>query len=397
MNAHAPLGRGPMTAAMLSPAAYHAPGIFAAELNNIFGKGYQFVAMTDELANDRDFVCVQHAGASLVVQNFKGELRAFINVCSHRFKRIHDEVRGNRSLTCMYHGWTYDRSGYPAGLPKRAQYERDGQRDANLYLTVHEVATCGKFVFVKSAGSMTLREQLGSFHDVLEELSRHIGAQIHFGDISTRANWKLLVENVVECYHCVVIHQETFLASGYGKASADDIVIEGGNSSFHLPRLDARDEATRKRFLSHLKNRSLSHDSFHHIHVFPNLFVASTEGMHFYVGHALPISPTESLLRVRYYEPAHPFASWKRGRQDMLNAETTAIGLRLIDEDRTILESIQHGVQFADKAGVLGEEEVRIRGFQDHYRAMMAMDGLPGPFSGLRGEQGDPGLLHGPD
>lgn len=382
MNAHVPLNRAD-AAAMLPPSAYYAPNIFAEEVKRVFGRDYQFVATTNELTSDRDFVCVQHAGASLVVQNFKGELRAFTNVCSHRFKRIHDEVRGNGPLTCMYHGWSYDSSGYPAGLPKRAQYERTGERNPDLCLTAHEVATCGKFVFVKSTGSITLREQLGSFFDVLEELSCHIGAEIHFADIATQANWKLLVENVVECYHCVVIHQETFLASGYGKASADEIVVEGGNSSFHLPRMDARDEAARKRFLSHLKDRTLAHDSFHHIHIFPNLFIASTEGMHFYVGHVLPISPTESLLRVRYYEPAHPFASWKRGRQDMLNAETTSIGLRLIEEDRAILESVQQGVRFADKAGMLGEEEVRIEGFQDHYRAVMALGEGLGPFHSM--------------
>ena len=376
MNAQAGLHRhGGHANRRLSPRFYYAPEVFKEELGRIFGQDFQFVAMADELADDRDYVCVQHAGASIVVQNFKGELKAFTNVCSHRFKRIQDEVRGNRALSCMYHGWTYDRTGYPSGLPKRTQYERDGQRDPGLCLTEHEVATCGKFVFVKSAGPRTLRDQLGGFYSVLEELSPHIGAQIHFSEVPTQANWKLLVENVVECYHCVVIHQETFLASGYGKAAADEVVIEGGKSRFHLPRLDARDEAKRKRFLSHLKDRSLAHNSFHHIYIFPNLFVASTEGMHFYVGQALPISATESLLRVRYYEPAHAFASWKRGRQDMLNAETTAIGLKLIEEDRAILESIQHGVRHADKAGVLGEEEIRIRSFQDHYRRVMAAHG----------------------
>jgi phenylpropionate dioxygenase-like ring-hydroxylating dioxygenase large terminal subunit len=58
-----------------------------------------------------------------VLQNFKGEIRAFANICSHRFNRIQTEPRGNRPLMCAYHGWNFDESGFPRGMPRREGFD----------------------------------------------------------------------------------------------------------------------------------------------------------------------------------------------------------------------------------------------------------------------------------
>lgn len=350
--------------------AYYSPQAFEAELGRLFGRGWHFVGMTTELAKDRDFVCVEHAGASVVVQNFRGELKAFQNVCTHRFNKIQTDDRGNRPLSCGYHGWTYDRTGFPFGIPKREQYLTGD--DAELCLPSYPVDTCGKFVFVKMGDGPSLAEQLGQFYPVIADFSRHIGPAIHYGVVPHAANWKLLVENVLECYHCATVHRDTFIPMGIGRMPLETVVSESGHSSCHFPRVEGRREKLRDSYLSHLKDRGLSHQSLYHIHVLPNLFISSPEGLAFYVGHALPIAPGETLLRTRLFEPAVELDVKARAKQETINQTSVASTIEVIEEDRLVLEQIQKAIRFSDRPGRIGDEEVRIKGFQQRYAEEMA-------------------------
>jgi phenylpropionate dioxygenase-like ring-hydroxylating dioxygenase large terminal subunit len=348
---------------------YHDPAVFRDEMERLFS-GYQFVALLSELSNDRDFVCLDLPGLPLVIQNFKGEIKAFRNVCSHRFTKIQFEDKGNRPLACRYHGWSYDSTGFPYGMPKREEYELpDGPR--GLCLTEYKIETCGQFVFVNLGTNQPLADFLGRFHASLEEMSPHIGALIHYDTVSHAANWKILVENVLDNFHCALLHRETFIAFGFCKLPLEDIVVEGSHSSFHVPRSPSDNEKLRRRAFSHLDRRGYAHDSFFHIHIFPNFFVASNEGMSFYVGHAVPVGPDRTILRVRYFEPALQFSPSERTRQDLVNLQTRSNGLKVIEEDRPILEQVQQGVEGADKPGVVATSEVRIRAFLEQYTARM--------------------------
>ena len=89
---------------MIPKLNYQSAAVLDEEMRLLFKGGFQFAALATELAGNRDFVVVEQHDCSIVVQNFKGELRAFQNVCSHRFNKIQTEERGNRPLTCRYHG-----------------------------------------------------------------------------------------------------------------------------------------------------------------------------------------------------------------------------------------------------------------------------------------------------
>ena len=351
---------------------YYSAEVFEREMSSLFGSRWQFVAMTSELENDRDFVCVDYHGTSVVVQNFKGSIRAFQNVCTHRFNRIQLEDRGNSPLTCRYHAWTFDKEGFPAGLPNRAQVLGDDVNIEDLCLTRYTVETCGKFLFVKlGQEDLSLRAFLGSFYQTLEELSPHIGAEVLFTTMKHKANWKLLVENVLDKHHCPIAHRDTFVTQGYCLKGVDDVVQDGLHSSHQVPRAPTQREGARNIFLSHLKNRSYKHDSYFHLDVFPNLFVASSEGLAFYVGQLLPRGPEETDLRIRYFEAAVELSPKHRARQDQLNADNNVNGIAILDEDRTILENIQKGVRMSSKPGVVARDEARVVGFLNNYRQLM--------------------------
>ncbi len=360
---------------MIDKRAFLDDDILRDEAARLMNAGFTFAGMTDELANERDFVTLDHPNAAIVVQNFKGELRAFQNVCAHQFARLQDGARGNRLLMCRYHGWNYNAAGYPFGIPRRSEYRLDDVDPACLSLKPYRVETCGRFVFVAAPDCpFDLRTWLGGFWQTLEELSEHLGRQYRFEELPHRANWKLLVENVLDYYHCATLHRETFVADGYCVSGPQDVTVDGPHSSFQLPRTPSADEEqerVRRRFLSHLANRSFQHDSYLHLFVFPNLFISSTEGRAFFVGQALPVRAAETNLRVRYYEPAG-IANRHRSRQEMVNQQFSETGLAIIaNEDKPILESIQANMALANSPGFLGEGETRIRAWRDNYAHAM--------------------------
>jgi phenylpropionate dioxygenase-like ring-hydroxylating dioxygenase large terminal subunit len=369
----------PQDVALVPKRAYFSDDVLREEVSRLFAGSWLFVGTTAELAENHSFVTLDLPGVAVVVQNFKGELRAFQNACTHRFNRIQTQERGSRPLQCGYHAWTFDQSGFPAGRPKRDQFpsETPASRE-RLCLPRYRVETWGCFVFVDVSGAAPpLGDFLGEVGDPLKTLGAAIGHEIQYTSYPHACNWKLLVENVLECYHCAAVHPETFIEGlGVGRQQIRDIVVDGGHSSCHFPRTEIKREKLRRKVLSHLSEREYAHDSFFHIFVSPNLFVSSTEGVTFYIGQALPVDARHAVLRTRIYEPRASLSAGGRARQDLLNAQSVTMVERVIAEDRAILEAVQRGVEVSSKPGILGADEVRIAAFFAHYRQRMG-DALP--------------------
>ena len=179
---------------------YLSDAVLTEEIDKLFKAQWLFVGLTSELAQNNSFVTLDIPGISLVVQNFGGNLRAFQNICTHRFNKIQTEERGRRPLMCGYHAWSFDQTGFPFGRPKREQFPANTVEEReNLCLPNYPVEICGSFVFVNiDRTALPLRENLGDLFEDLETISAAMGEEIHYGLVPHHANWKLLVENVLE-------------------------------------------------------------------------------------------------------------------------------------------------------------------------------------------------------
>jgi choline monooxygenase len=352
---------------MLPKIYYSDPRHLEVEVDAIFKSSWIFVGMEEELKDNNDFVCVEFLGVSIVVQNFSGSLRAFQNVCSHRYNPLQYERHGNRPLICRYHFWRFDKDGSPIGNSAKSA-ERGGSKSC---LKKYHVEQCGKFIFVSMQPEPTdLKSFLGEYYGLLLELSKHIGREVSIENIQHAANWKLLVENVLECYHCASVHPETFIKGlGVGRRPLEQILYSQQHSSCHFPRTETENEGRRNLLLKHLNDRSFKHSSFYHIFIFPNLFISSTEGSSFYVGNALPLKADETDLISRFFEPAVELTDREIRKQQFINDQSTALGVKVIMEDRTVLERIQKVIQIAEVDGCLDRQEERIGHFFESYRS----------------------------
>jgi glycine betaine catabolism A len=196
---------------------YTDPEVFASERQAIFGRMWFCAVRSAEIAGTGAYHVVSAGGESvLIVRGHDSALRAFLNVCRHRGARVCPQESGQvrRNLRCGYHAWTYDLDGRLVAAPNLAAMT-DIDRDAYGLIRVGLREWLGyAWVCVASSppsfedtviGAVTERLGDRSAIDRYHAEDLAVGRRITY-DVA--ANWKLIVENFMECYHCAAIHPE---------------------------------------------------------------------------------------------------------------------------------------------------------------------------------------------
>jgi glycine betaine catabolism A len=237
--------------------------VFALEQEKIFEAMWFCVVRSDDLGGPGAFKTVQVGRENLLVSRSRtGEIRAFFNVCRHRGARLTTAETGavKRAFQCGYHAWTYDLDGKLIAAPNLTKMPDVDRVDYGLRRVA--VREWLGYVWVCLADEPPAFEDtvLGDVVDRLgtvEMLDRYdvpslkVGRRIVY-DVA--ANWKLIVENFMECYHCATIHPELTevlpeFADGYaaqyfvghGAVFGDEIAgftIDGTAGVEPIPTLD---------------------------------------------------------------------------------------------------------------------------------------------------------------
>lgn len=192
----------------LPQAFYNDPRLFALDMQEIFTKEWLFAGMTCEIPAKGNFMTVEVGDNSvIIVRGAEGRIHAFHNVCRHRGSRLCVKDKGKvAKLVCPYHQWTYELDGRLlfAGTDMGDDF------DLSSYgLKPVHVRSAGGFLFI------SLAEQPPAIDDFLATLETYlepyrmdevkVAAE---SSIVEQANWKLVIENNRECYHCNGAHPE---------------------------------------------------------------------------------------------------------------------------------------------------------------------------------------------
>ena len=178
------------------------------EVEHIFTGSWLCLGRTDGLPGPGQASAMSAGRARLLlVRDGAGELRAFHNTCRHRGHELLPEgaVAAVRQLRCPYHSWTY---GLDGSLRSAPSFTGTAGFDPGEYpLIPVQLAERHGWVFAKTAGDIEeLEAHFGNLDELLDpyDPGRLIEAARH--EYVVEANWKLLVENYHECYHCTSIH-----------------------------------------------------------------------------------------------------------------------------------------------------------------------------------------------
>ena len=192
----------------LERAFYTAPEIFERERERLFSRYWILAGHASQLARAGDYFLFEVAGECLIlIRDQTGDIRALYNVCRHRGSRVLLEPAGNvAALVCRYHGWRYARDGslqYAAHMPEDFDPSCFGLRHAQVQVLEGLIFVCPGDA--PAAGFGHVAEGLAPFLKLHGTAGARIARRTVF---PVAANWKLTVENYLECYHCKIAHRE---------------------------------------------------------------------------------------------------------------------------------------------------------------------------------------------
>ncbi|MEO8106146.1 MAG: aromatic ring-hydroxylating dioxygenase subunit alpha [Actinomycetes bacterium] len=221
---------------MLPAAAYLDPEVLTWEHDNVFAGGWVSIGRAGSFVKTGDRRAYQVGGEGiLVVLGTDGRLRGFYNSCRHRGHELlpaGGEATGSL-IRCPYHAWVFTPDGDLRGVPPTHEGDVTDLSQHSLVPVALEV--WNGHVMVNMSGDAP---PLAQYFEGLDEILAPYGiddlvvAETH--SYTIEANWKLIVENYHECFHCPTVHPELSLVSDTeaGVSVFGDGLFFGGTNDF---------------------------------------------------------------------------------------------------------------------------------------------------------------------
>ena len=308
---------------------YTDPKFLKVEREQIFHRSWQFLCHEEKLREPGNYVTLSIEGQSiLAMRNREGELRAYYNVCKHRGHELLFGEGNTKRITCPYHAWTYDLDGALVNAPRSEHLENFERKE--ICLDAVQIETFCHLVFVNlDPDALPLAQQTGNLANEVMQYAPDLG-QLTFATRLTyhiKANWKSVVDNFLECYHCPVAHKgfssmidmDTYHVETHGIYSSHMAKARtGANSAYNIEGASVTDHAV--------------------WFLWPNMTLMRYPGRgNFMVWRFYPINEEETYEEFDFFfETAEP-------------NETEKEALKFIDdvlqpEDIALVESVQRGM-----------------------------------------------------
>jgi choline monooxygenase len=181
-----------------------------AEREKLFFKTWHYAGAIEELPNPGDYITARLLDQSiLVLRGRDGSLRGFYNVCQHRAHELLEGSGNARVVTCPYHAWSYHDDG---SLRTARGAERQPHFDPARFCLkpVRIEVFAERFIFFNLDPAATPLADLapGLAADIVAETPDF--ARLRPIPPSpprpVQANWKVVLDNFHECYHCGPAH-----------------------------------------------------------------------------------------------------------------------------------------------------------------------------------------------
>jgi Rieske 2Fe-2S family protein len=212
---------------MLPRDAYVSPRVFAFEQERFFAGSWTCVGREGDLEGTGAQRAARIGGAGvLLARGTDGRVRAFANTCRHRGHELLGvgEQTTRRTVLCPYHAWTYDLDG---SLRVAPGFREHGEfRPTEHGLVELPLESWHGFLFVNGSGDAPpFADHVGALDDLVAPYrpERLVPLVSHAYELA--ANWKVVLENYHECYHCPLIHPELCQVSP--PASGDNFELDG--------------------------------------------------------------------------------------------------------------------------------------------------------------------------
>lgn len=194
----------------LNAEAYTDPRWAEVDLRAIFARTWQWLCHVERLREPGSYVAATVAGLPVVVvRDRSGELRAFYNVCKHRAHELLQGSGTTRNIVCPYHAWTYALDGRLKAARRADRMDTFDKSEVCLdQVQVEEF--CGMVYVNLDPAAAPLAEQAGDLAAEIKQWAPDVADLTHAKRLSydVATNWKNVIDNFLECYHCHIAHKE---------------------------------------------------------------------------------------------------------------------------------------------------------------------------------------------
>ena len=204
--------------------ASQAPGVFRVpasnyldpkrwelEIQRIFKRVPLMLAWAGEMKEPGDYKSMSVMDVPvLLTRGRDGQIRAFLNSCSHRGAIVVKEGLGNaKRMACPYHNWTYNTEGDLISLTDRREF---GDVDVScLGLTPLPVAERAGLVFVVlTPGAYVDIDAFLQGYDRVLEYFNFGSWELKWRQEIAGPNWKVAYDGYLDFYHLPFLHRESF-------------------------------------------------------------------------------------------------------------------------------------------------------------------------------------------
>lgn len=195
----------------LKPAEYYlSEEIFRQEYDKVFSSDWIYVGHVSHFPEVGSFIKLPYGGEELVCTRGEGgAFHAHFNVCSHRGARICSEKSGNarQGFVCPYHKWHFAVDGSLKNVPQMRDGEYFAYADHALKAAHADVWNGMVFIHPGKEKPEPLAKRMQPYDRVAEKFDPARAKLVHEETFQIAANWKIIVENGLECYHCPGNHK----------------------------------------------------------------------------------------------------------------------------------------------------------------------------------------------
>jgi Rieske 2Fe-2S family protein len=204
----------------LPQAFYTDPELFNWDIERVFLRHWLWAGHISRIPEPGHYFVYEIAGESIIIcRGRDGSIQAWFNVCRHRGSRICREPEGKTgSFACPYHAWTYALDGRLLGAPAMADdFDRSeyGLKPCQVRIE-HGII----LVYLGEGDPPDLTTELRDIEPFVKPYrlaEAKLAARMVW---EIQANWKLVVENFAECYHCKPAHPEYCAAMDHAQADS---------------------------------------------------------------------------------------------------------------------------------------------------------------------------------
>ena len=186
---------------------YTSETVYKMDIQHYWNHSWIWVGHINQIPNVGDFLLFDYGYESVIIARDKnGSVNAFLNVCRHRGSRVCIEKSGNtRLFVCPYHAWTYELNG----SLRAAREMEDNFNTAEYSLKKVNLRIFHGLIFICVADNPpNIDEGLLQLEPLVEPFEFENLKIVHSANYPVAANWKLALENYMECYHCAPSHLE---------------------------------------------------------------------------------------------------------------------------------------------------------------------------------------------